>query len=240
MNDNKVLVELNEGILTVELNNPAKMNCMGFTMLNQLNEAICEAESSVDVKVVLIKGAGERAFSTGADLKEFKSLKPEEEVRWIELGNAVFNKIESLNIPTVAFINGYAMGGGLELALACDFRVGTPSAVLSSPELQHGWLPGWGGMTRMRRLFGESVAKEVIFLCERIDAEKALQLGILNRLVENEKSEEFRSMVQHLSSIDSSAFALAKAAINDQSRTTNGADVKFDILAMQLAQHVKR
>ena len=92
----------------------------------------------------------------------------------------------------------------------------------------------------MRRLFGESVAKEVIFLCERIDAEKALQLGILNRLVENEKSEEFRSMVQHLSSIDSSAFALAKAAINDQSRTTNGADVKFDILAMQLAQHVKR
>jgi enoyl-CoA hydratase/carnithine racemase len=240
MSSDKLLVKQKDGILTLELNNPSKLNCMGFTMLNQLNEAICKAEKSEDFKVVIIKGAGDRAFSTGADLKEFKSLKPKDEVRWIELGNSVFNNVESLNKPTVAFIDGYAMGGGLELALACDFRVGTAKAVLSSPELQYGWLPGWGGMTRMRRLFGESVAKEVIFLCEKIDAEKALRLGILNRMVENEKSDEFTAMIQHLMSIDSSAFALAKAAISDESRTTGGVDVKFDILAMQLAQQVNR
>ena len=240
MSSDKVLESQKDGILTLELNNPSKLNCMGFEMLNQLNKAICKAEKSEDVKVALIKGAGERAFSTGADLKEFKSLKPEDEVRWIELGNAVFNKIENLGKPTVAFIDGYAMGGGLELALACDFRVGTSKAVLSNPELQYGWLPGWGGMTRMRRLFGESIAKEVIFLCERIEAGKALQLGILNRLVDSENSDEFTKMIQHLKSLDSSAFALAKAAISDESRTTSGVDIKFDVLAMQLAQQVNR
>lgn len=238
MSSDKVLESQKDGILTLELNNPSKLNCMGFEMLNQLNEAICKAENSEVVKVVIIKGAGERAFSTGADLKEFKSLKTEDEVRWIELGNSVFNKIETLGKPTVAFIDGYAMGGGLELALACDFRVGTVRTVISSPELQHGWLPGWGGMTRMRRLFGESVAKEVVFLCERIEAEKALQHGILNRLVENENSDDFTKMIQHLKSLNLSAFALAKTVIMDTSRTTSGVDVKFDVLAMQLAQQL--
>ncbi len=235
MSSNKVLERQKDGILTVELNNPSKLNCMGFEMLNQLNDAICKAENSNKVKVVIIKGVGERAFSTGADLKEFRKLKPEDEIRWIELGNSVFNKIENLGKPTIALIDGYAMGGGLELALACDFRIGTARAVLSSPELQHGWLPGWGGMTRMTRLFGESVAKEVIFLSERIESGKALQLGLLNRLVESESSDEFTKIVQHFKSIDTSAFALAKAAISDENRTTSGADVKFDILAMQLA-----
>ena len=240
MNNDKILVEQKNGILTLILNNPSKLNCMGFAMLKQMNEIICEAEEKDEIKVILIKGAGEKAFSTGADLKEFKSLTPAEEVKWIELGNSVFNKIESLNKPTVAFIEGYAIGGGLELALACDFRIGTPRAVLSSPELQHGWLPGWGGMTRMRRLFGESVAKEVIFLCQKIDAEKALQLGMLTRIVESETSDEFTKLIQHLKSVNSSVFAMAKAAIADEFRTTRGVDIKFDILALQLAQQVNR
>lgn len=212
----KVLVEQKDGVLSLVLNNPAKLNCMGFEMLNQLNDAICKAQDNEGIKLVLIKGAGERAFSTGADLKEFKSLKPEEEVRWIELGNSVFNRIESLNKATVAYIDGYAMGGGLELALACDFRVASSRAVLSSPELQHGWLPGWGGLTRMNRLFGEAVAKEVIFLCEKIDAEKALSLGMLTMVVEDEGSEAFKNMLQHLVSLDSTTFTQAKAAIAAQ------------------------
>ena len=187
---------------------------------------------------IIIKGAGDRAFSTGADLKEFRSLNPQQEVTWIELGNSVFNTIESLKKPTVAFIDGYAMGGGLELALACDFRIGTPRTVLASPELQHGWLPGWGGMTRMRKLFGESITKQVAFLCQRIDSDKALRLGMLSNVVENETSEEFVNMVEHLKSLDTNAFSLAKAAIADEFRTTKGVDIKYDILAMQLAQKV--
>ncbi len=206
-----MLLERKDGVLSLVLNNPAKLNCMGFEMLSQLNAAVKEAKESEEVKLLLIKGAGDRAFSTGADLKEFKSLTPAEEVRWIDEGNSVFNQIESLDKPTIAYIGGYAIGGGLELALACDIRVGSPNAVFSSPELQHGWLPGWGGMTRMKRLFGEAVAKEVFFLCDKIDAEKALRLGMLNLVVEDDNSEVLKSMIRHLISIDSTAFALAKA-----------------------------
>ena len=240
MKTDKILIEQSDDVLTLVLNNPAKLNCMGFDMLNQLNDAVSEASESSKVKIVIIKGAGDRAFSTGADLKEFGGLNPEEEIRWIEVGNTVFNEIETLEKPTIAFIDGYAMGGGLELALACDFRVGTHNAVFSSPELQHGWLPGWGGMTRLRRIFGEAVAKEIVFLCQRIDAEKASRLGLLTCLVENESSDDFLNIIKHLKALDSKAFALAKTAIADEHRTTNGVDVKFDVLAMQLVQQANR
>ena len=236
MKNDKILVQQKDGILTLVLNNPSKLNCMGFAMLNEFDDAIGEAEDSEAVKVVIIKGSGDRAFSTGADLKEFGGLTSAEQADWIEMGNALFNRIEQLGKPTIAFIDGYALGGGLELALACDFRIGTPKAVLSSPELQHGWLPGWGGMTRLRRLFGEPVAKEVVFLCEMIDAEKGLQMGLLHRLVENDRSEEFTKLVQHLASLDTDAFSLAKSSITDASRTTYGEDVQFDVQALHILQ----
>ena len=225
MENNKILIQQRGGVLILELNNPSKLNCMGFEMLNQLDEALTGAEKSESVKVVIIKGAGDRAFSTGADLKEFKGLSAAEEVKWIELGNSVFDKLEALGKPTIAFIDGYAMGGGLELALACDIRVGTSRTVLSSPELQHGWLPGWGGMKRLRRLFGESVAKEVIFLCERINAEKALHWGILNRIVESETSDELQKVIDHLLSVDTSVFAMAKKAIAGDSGAAGSVDL---------------
>lgn len=240
MDNKKVIKSLKDAVLTLELNNPGKLNCMGFDMLNELNSAIDEAAGSSNVKLILIKGSGDRAFSTGADLNEFKNLKPAEEVKWIELGNAVYNKIEALGKPVIAFIDGYAIGGGLELALACDLRIGTLKAIFSSPELQHGWLPGWGGMTRLRRLVGEAVAKEIVFLSEKINAEKALQIGLLNRLVENEIDDEFTTIIQHLLSIDSSLFALAKASLADDTRTTAGVDVQYDVMAMQLAQKSNR
>ena len=236
----KIITKVNDGVLVIELNNASKLNCIGYEMLVQLNNAVDKAKEDEDVKVILIKGSGDRAFSTGADLKEFKTLSKSEEVRWIEFGNDVFNKIESLTKPTIAFIDGYALGGGLELALACDFRIGTSRAIFSSPELQHGWLPGWGGMTRMRRLLGEKNTKEIVFLCQQIDAKKALEVGLLTIVVENESCEGLKNMLQHLKSIDTKAFSLAKVAIADENRTTRGVDVQYDVLAMQLAQQVNK
>ena len=231
MKYDKIIYEVKENIGFVTLNNPDKMNCIGFDLLNALDNVIERIKTDSNVKVVIIKGAGGKAFSAGGDLKEFRNLKPDEEIEWIELGNSVFNKIESLSKPTIAFIDGYALGGGLELALACDLRIGTSNAVLSFPEIQHGWLPGWGGMVRMRRLFGESVAKEVIFLCEKINAEKALQFGIINRLVDSKESEEFKDLIEILVSLDTSAFAITKAAIANEYRKTSGSDVNHDVLA---------
>ena len=134
----KIIIQNRDGIAEITLNNPAKLNCIGFEMLQEMEKAVDSAGENAQIKVLLIKGAGEKAFSTGADLNEFQSLSPKGREDWNAFGNTVFDKIEKLSKPTIALINGYAMGGGLELALCCDFRFGTETALISSPELQHG------------------------------------------------------------------------------------------------------
>ncbi len=212
MADKKIITNLSGGVLEIILNNPAKMNCIGFEMLYNLKSAVEKADKDESVRAVVFKGAGDRAFSTGADLKEYQSLSSEQTERWIEIGNMVFDSIEDLSKPSVAFINGYAIGGGLELALACDFRVGTQTAILSSAELLHGWLPGWGGIERLRRLFGEAKAKEIVMLCEKIPASKAYQLGLLNK-IEGKGTEETEKMIGHLKGLKTRVFELAKVAL---------------------------
>lgn len=231
----KIILEVKGIVGTLTLNNPEKLNCMGFALLEALGQALQEVASLKEVRVLLIRGAGERAFSTGADLKEFSSLGKDQAEQWIRYGNEVFNTLESLPIPTVALIRGYAVGGGLELALCCDFRLGTESAILASPELQHGWLPGWGGMTRLRRLVGEARAKEVVMLNQKIPASDALRMGLLTKILENGSAEdELAAMLEHLASLKPGAFGLAKRVLMDEGRTTRGSDIDFDILALQL------
>ena len=228
-----IVTNLEAGLYTITLNYPQKMNCMGFEMLEGLDNAIDFAKENNEVKAILFRGAGDRAFSTGANIKEFESLKDLEVKRWIEFGNVINNKIETISKPTVAFINGYAMGGGLELALACDFRLASPTAILSSPEVSNGWLPGWGGMTRVRRLVGEANAKRIILLCERLDANQALQMGLVTRVVSENEVQDFMNTLIEMKPI---AYALAKSAVMDATRTTSGSDVDFDVLAVKISQ----
>lgn len=240
MTSEKILTEKRGDALEIVLNNPDKMNCMGFEMLRALDATISAAVSDNGIKALLIRGAGERAFSTGADLREFQSLPPNKADEWIEYGNEVFNRIEKFPKPTVALINGYAIGGGLELALSCDFRIGRETAVIASVEVQHGWLPGWGGMTRLRRLIGEARAKEVVLLCEKIPAGRALELGVLHRLFTDDSLEaELDKMLLHLTGLEPVTFKLAKSALIDPDRTTRGADIQFDVMAMKIANTQK-
>tara|TARA_B110001452_G_scaffold81839_1_gene66936 strand:- start:647 stop:1372 length:726 start_codon:yes stop_codon:yes gene_type:complete len=228
-----IVTNLEAGLYTITLNYPQKMNCMGFEMLEGLDNAIDFAKENNGVKVILFRGAGDRAFSTGANIKEFETLEENEVKRWIELGNEINNKIETISKPTVAFINGYAMGGGLELALACDFRLASQTAILSSPEVSNGWLPGWGGMTRVRRLVGEANAKRIVLLCERLDANQALQMGLVTRVVSENEVHDFMNTLIGMKPI---AYALAKSAVMDATRTTSGSDVDFDMLAVKISQ----
>lgn len=228
-----IVTNLEAGLYTITLNYPQKMNCMGFEMLEGLDNAIDFAKENNGVKVILFRGAGDRAFSTGANIKEFETLEENEVKRWIELGNEINNKIETISKPTVAFINGYAMGGGLELALACDFRLASQTAILSSPEVSNGWLPGWGGMTRVRRLVGEANAKRIVLLCERLDANQALQMGLVTRVVSENEVYDFMNTLIGMKPI---AYALAKSAVMDATRTTSGSDVDFDVLAVKISQ----
>jgi enoyl-CoA hydratase/carnithine racemase len=234
MKTDKIIYEQKESVGFITLNNPAKMNCMGFELLHGLNDTVEEIKTNPDVKVVVFQGAGDRAFSTGADLKEFRALSADDLKKWIVFGNEIFNKIETLNKPTIAFINGYALGGGLELALASDFRIGTQTAVLGSPELEHGWLPGWGGITRLRRLLGEIKAKEIVMLNQKLNAEESLKLGLLNR-IDDENKEQLNFFTHHLRNLKPQVFELAKTALQDENRTTFGTDIQFDVLAAQIA-----
>jgi len=229
----KILLDIKGRTASITINNPDKMNCLDMEMLMQLKAFLLEIEKSQNVSVIVIKGAGQKSFSTGGNLKDFNTLKNFHQVKdWIVFGNKVFNILENLPIPTIAAIQGYAMGGGLELAMACDLRIATENSVFSMPELNHGWVPGWGGLTRLRRLIGESKAKEMIMLGEQIDGEKAYRFGLINKVCDEESLDK---LVDHLSTdlsqLEPFVFQMSKKAIMDSTRTTYENDLLYDALA---------
>ncbi|MCM5664344.1 enoyl-CoA hydratase/isomerase family protein [Galbibacter mesophilus] len=233
-----IQTDLNDGVFTIVLNNPSKMNCIGFEMLYALQAALNTAEEDENIQVVVLRGAGEKAFSSGANTKEFGALTGKDVEKWIRLGNDIFNQLENLSKPTVAFLNGYVMGGGFEMALACDFRLANTSVVISNPEVGNGWLPGWGGMARLLRLVGEAHAKQIVLLSEKLDSTEAFRMGLITEVFETENAEkELLNFTAKLKNIQPKIYSVAKRTLMDSGRTTYGSDVDFDVLAVQLAQN---
>lgn len=183
----KVLFEIRQGIAFITLNRPEQLNCFDFDTLENLERMVEEIKLNKEVRVVIITGTGDKAFSVGADLKERRKLNEQEVRRNVFKIRDVFTKIEELPQPTVAAINGYAFGGGLELALACDFRYAAKHAKVGLTEVSLAIIPGAGGTQRLSRLIGASKAKELILTARKIDAQSAFELGIVNKVVEQEK-----------------------------------------------------
>ena len=229
-----VLKHHREHTVTLTLNRPEKLNCINWEMMEELDRAVAFAEEIAALRFLVIRGAGDRAFSTGGDLKEWSALDAEETVHWIRMGQEIFDRIESLPALSMAVVDGYAYGGGLELALACDLRVATPSASFSSPEIQHGWPPGWGGLSRLGRLVGETSAKRLIFLGESISAEEAFRLGLVNWVVEQEEIDGFLEEAgQKLSRVDRDVLAFSKSAITERAHSIcqDSTALEADVLA---------
>jgi len=229
-----VLKHHREHTVTLTLNRPEKLNCINWEMMEELDRAVAFAEEIAALRFLVIRGAGDRAFSTGGDLKEWSALDAEETVHWIRMGQEIFDRIESLPALSMAVVDGYAYGGGLELALACDLRVATPSASFSSPEIQHGWPPGWGGLSRLGRLIGETSAKRLIFLGESISAEEAFRLGLVNWVVEQEEIDGFLEEAgQKLSRVDRDVLAFSKSAITERAHSIcqDSTALEADVLA---------
>jgi enoyl-CoA hydratase len=143
-----------------------------------------------DVRVVLVTGAGDKAFCAGADIKELRNRDPMSQKRGAEKGQAVFAKLNELAIPSLAVINGFAFGGGLELAMACTFRIATPAAKMGLPEIKLGLIPGYGGTQRLPRLVGEARALEMIMTGRTVKADEALRIGLVNSVVEGDPVEQ--------------------------------------------------
>jgi enoyl-CoA hydratase/3-hydroxyacyl-CoA dehydrogenase len=187
-----IVVEVEDRVGHVELDRPHRMNTVSSELLEELGRAIDELEATDEVRSLLITGTGERAFSAGADVQSMAAggANPIDAVELSKLGQDTFGKLESCDKPVVAGIDGYCLGGGMELATCADLRIASRRTELGQPEHNLGLLPGWGGTQRLRHLVGESRAKEIIFTAERYDAETMAEYGFLNEVVENGDFEE--------------------------------------------------
>ncbi|GAA0344536.1 enoyl-CoA hydratase [Bacillus carboniphilus] len=181
-----LLLEVKNGIGYVTLNRPEAMNCFNYETLVELGELTESIRSNSEIRVVVFTGAGEKSFSTGADLKERKTLTEDQVRRNVYKIKSVFQSVADLPQPTIAAVNGYAFGGGFELMLACDFRIAVKEAVMGLTEVGWAIIPGAGGTQRLPRLIGEAKAKELILTARKFDAETALSLGILTKVVNRE------------------------------------------------------
>ncbi|MFF2499840.1 enoyl-CoA hydratase-related protein [Peribacillus sp. NPDC058075] len=179
----KVIYEVINQIGYITVNRPDVLNCFDYETLCELQEVIDAVYFDRDIRVVIFTGAGEKAFSAGADLKERKSLNDAEVRRNVKAIRDVFNSIAGLPQPTIAAVNGYALGGGFEWLLSCDFAIAAESVSLGLTETSWAIIPGAGGTQRLPRLIGEMKAKELIFTAKKLTAEEACQLGILLRVV---------------------------------------------------------
>jgi len=175
------------GICTVTINRPDKLNALNREVMNDLNSMLDEIESNNEIKAVILTGAGPKAFVAGADISEFVGLSKEEGKGLAKKGQDIFFRIENNSKPIVAAVNGFALGGGCELAMSCHFRLASENARFGQPEVNLGLLPGYGGTQRLVHLIGKGRAMELLMTGNMIDAQTALQYGLVNQVVPQEE-----------------------------------------------------
>jgi len=196
----------------IRLNRPQVLNALSFAIIDALGRAIDEVAAG-DARALLITGAGEKAFCAGADVGELANRPLLETRRGAELGQSTFAKLDRLPIPSLAIVNGYAFGGGLELALACTFRIATPNARLGLPEIKLGLIPGYGGTQRLPRVVGEARALEMILGGNPIDAPTALAWGLVSRVVEGDALAQGVAFARQFSGHSLPVLAFARQAV---------------------------
>jgi enoyl-CoA hydratase len=179
-----VLTETSDRILTVTINRPDKLNALNAEVLDALRAAFADAKENPDVGAVVLTGAGEKAFVAGADISGFRAFTPASARDFARRGQATFDLVENLGKPVIAAVNGFALGGGCELAMAATFRYASKNAKLGQPEVNLGLLPGYGGSQRLPRLVGRGRALELLLTGDAISADEAFRIGLVNRVVE--------------------------------------------------------
>ena len=208
-------VERDGGTAIVTVNRPEAMNALDVEHAETLRDTLAELAADESARVVVLTGAGEKAFIAGADIKYMQGLGVLEARRWGELGHACGNLLETMPKPTIAAINGYALGGGCELALACDLRLASSNARIGQPEIDLGILPGWGGSVRLARTTTLGFAKAMILTGRPVDAAEALQHGLVNAVYEPEElREKTLELCRGLEAKSPVALAYAKEAVN--------------------------
>lgn len=188
MSYNNILVSENNGITTITINRPSKLNALNKETIEELHNAFAEADSDDSCKVIIITGSGEKAFVAGADISEFAHFDAKRGENLAAKGQqSLFDFVENLSTPVIAAVNGFALGGGLELAMAAHFRIASDNAKMGLPEVSLGVIPGYGGTQRLPQLVGKGRAMELIMTAGMISAEQALSYGLVNHIVTQEE-----------------------------------------------------
>jgi enoyl-CoA hydratase len=225
-----IILEIEKGIATVFVNRPEKLNALNKATIQELHDALLLVENNPEVRVVIITGSGQKAFVAGADIAEFAHFTAEEGTQLAAKGQQIlFDFIENMKTPVIAAINGFALGGGLELAIACHFRIASDNAKMGLPETSLGVIPGYGGTQRLAQLIGKGRAMEMILTAGMIDAETAKIYGLINHLVPQAILVETYTELAH-KIMKNSPVAIGKAieAVNGNFKTgVNGFDVEI-------------
>ncbi len=208
-----ILLENRDGVFVLTINRPKVLNALNKTVLIELEQAIDFVKSQEDALGLVITGAGDKSFVAGADISEFKGKSSEEARKQSEWGQSIFKKIEDLPFPSIAAINGFALGGGLELAMSCTFRYASPNAKVGQPEVKLGLIPGYAGTQRLTRLIGHSKALEICMTGRMVKADEALKLGIVDRIVEENLVEESVKSIKEIQKNSPIAVYYCKKAI---------------------------
>jgi enoyl-CoA hydratase len=218
---NNILVTREESVAIITFNQPKSLNALGHVTMEELSVAIDELESDDSVRCIILTGAGEKAFAAGADINELRALASATEgVDFAAWGQSILFKIENLSKPVVAAINGYALGGGCELAMACDIRVAAEHAKLGQPEVNLGIIPGWGGTQRLPRLVGKGRAKWLILTGDTISAQEALRIGLVDLIAAGEDLlDTAKDLARRIAGNAPLATSWAKRSINVGSET---------------------
>ncbi len=227
MSYQNILLEQNGAIATITINRPKKLNALNKATLEELHEAFVDAQTNNSIRVIILIGAGEKAFVAGADISEFSNYDTAQGADLARKGQElVFNLIQNLKTPVIAAVNGFALGGGLELAMACHFRVASDNAKMGLPEVSLGVIPGYGGTQRLAQLVGRGKAMEMIMSAAMITADEALKYGLVNYVVTPEELLPFcEKLASRISRNSSTAIAAAIKAVNaNYNKDINGFD----------------
>lgn len=212
---NTVLFHIDGHIATITINKPQVLNALSTEVLTDLKQVLDEIEKIENIYAVIITGAGEKSFVAGADIAEMKDKNPKQATEYAEFANGVFFRIENFHCPVIAAVNGFALGGGCELAMACDIRIASETARFAQPETGLGITPGFGGTQRLPRLVGAGRAKELIYTGRTIKADEALAIGLVNKVTKPEAlMQETLAMAQTICQKAPFAIKKAKEAIN--------------------------
>ena len=227
-----VTTSTSDGICTVKINRPDKLNAMNIDVAHELVKTFEKKKKNDDVKVIILTGEGDKAFSAGADIEYMSKISADESVEYAKLGQLVTNTIELVKQPTIAAVNGFALGGGCEVAMSCDIRLAADTARMGQPEVTIGVPPGWGGTQRLMRIVGIAKAKELVYSGRMVKADEAKEIGLVNHVYPLASlMEEATKLAQSIAAQSTMGVQMSKVAINKGRNSDLDTGLGLELLA---------